>query len=173
MKKKIVISCIIIVTLIIVGINFYITKEKEEIFQKNSFVVEEVKNPNSSIVFSPKEMEQMKWEDIDVNYQRKVGPAEVKQYKGISLANILKEAEVSEKDIDKVQILGRDQYQIELSAKEAFQNNHAYLVAYEKEEPLKKEEGSYMLILCQDQFSTRWVKQVVNIAWTSADTDEQ
>lgn len=165
MKKRIIFPVFVILIIIMVGINLFTTREKEVLFQGASLSIEQREHQEEALVLTAEQIGKMQWETIRATYQRKVGPAEEKNYQGIALPEILKEAGIIEENVATVAIVARDQYRIELSAKEAFEAEQAYLVMYEDEEPLSDEEGDYMLVLRKDQLSTRWVKQVVSLEW--------
>ena len=56
-----------------------------------------------------------------------------------------------------------DQYEIQLTASEILAENNIWLITKESGEKLAEADGPFMLVVNNDEFSTRWAKSVVRI----------
>ncbi len=102
-------------------------------------------------------------EDFTAVYQRKVGPATEHIYTGVPLSKLIELADITLTEHNTVLVKSIDSYTIELSAKEVLINDNIYIVHSMDSLPLSDEFGHYMLLIRQDEFSTRWNKMVVDI----------
>jgi hypothetical protein len=62
-----------------------------------------------------------------------------------------------------VHIVCADNYEIRLSADEILEKSNIYLVTKENGNKLAETEGPFMLVINNDEFSTRWAKNVVQV----------
>ena len=62
-----------------------------------------------------------------------------------------------------VHIVCADNYEIRLSADETLEKSNIYLVTKENGNKLAETDGPFMLVINNDEFSTRWAKNVVQV----------
>ena len=159
-KKRILIILTILVVIVIGALNIIQSQEKKELAESESVLVylndEEIGKLQKS---------EIKKESIEFNaiFKRKVGAATEKQYKGMPLHNILELIDISPNGDYTVSIVAKDNYSIDLTKDEFLKEDNIYLVYEEDGEELDKESQPYMLVIKDDEFSTRWNKQVVKI----------
>ena len=159
-KKRILIILTILVVIVIGALNIIQSQEKKELAESESVLVylndEEIGKLQKS---------EIKKESIEFNatFKRKVGAATEKQYKGMPLHNILELIDISPNGDYTISIVAKDNYSIDLTKDEFLKEDNVYLVYEEEAKELDKESKPYMLVIKDDEFSTRWNKQVVKI----------
>ena len=100
---------------------------------------------------------------FDTQIKRKNGDVFDKNYNGIPLAVILKKMNVEITDSLDLSIVCADQYEISLTADEILTENNIWLITQENNEKLAETDGPFMLVVNNDEFSTRWAKNVVQV----------
>lgn len=100
---------------------------------------------------------------FDTQMKRKNGDVFDKNYNGIPLAVILKKMNVEITDSLDLSIVCADQYEISLTADEILAENNIWLITQENNEKLAETDGPFMLVVNNDEFSTRWAKNVVQV----------
>jgi len=100
---------------------------------------------------------------FDTEMRRKNGDVFPKNYSGIELSVILKELGTEVTDSTEVTAVCADNYEITLSGEEILHDGNIWLVTQEDGQKLDEESGPFMLVVNEDEFSTRWAKNVVRI----------
>ncbi len=100
---------------------------------------------------------------FEATFRKKVGDPEDFTYTGVPMSEILSRYGISLEDDTTLLVTAIDSYTIELTVEEIQQSDNAYLVYQQDGEQLDEESGSYMLVVKQDEFSTRWNKRVVEL----------
>ena len=105
--------------------------------------------------------------EFDAQMRKKNGDVYDNQYAGMPLRTVLEAmgAEIGEDSA--VTVTCADQYEIQLTGAEVLAEGNVYLVTRENGEPLPEESGSFMLVITQDEFSTRWAKNVVKVSFSA------
>ena len=100
---------------------------------------------------------------FDTQMKRKNGDVFDKNYSGIPLITILNEMDVEITAALDLSVVCADQYEIQLTADEILAENNIWLITKESGEKLAETDGPFMLVVNNDEFSTRWAKTVVRI----------
>ena len=95
--------------------------------------------------------------------KRKNGDVFDKTYSGIEMAVILKDIGVNLSQNTDIHIVCADNYEIRLSADEILEKGNIYLITKENGNKLAEADGPFMLVINNDEFSTRWAKNVVQV----------
>ncbi len=98
---------------------------------------------------------------FNTQMKRRNGDVFEKNYSGIELGYILARMEIDLKDSSAITVVCADNYEIRLTKTEIETPGNIYLVTREDGRPLA--EGSFMLVVNFDEFSTRWAKNVVQV----------
>lgn len=101
--------------------------------------------------------------NFDTQMKRKNGDVFDKNYSGIEMAVILNDMDINLEKNTGVHIVCADNYEIRLSADEILEKNNIYLVTKENGNKLAETDGPFMLVINNDEFSTRWAKNVVQV----------
>ncbi len=104
---------------------------------------------------------------FSATFQRQVGGAYDYTYKGVPASSLLEACGISITD-ESVCFVALDSYSIALTAAELLQEDNVYLVFEQDGEALDSDSGTYMLVIKNDEVSTRWNKQVVEIKISEA-----
>ena len=96
--------------------------------------------------------------EFDAQMRKKNGDVYDNHYAGMPLGAAIQEDSA-------VTVTCADQYEIQLTGAEILAEGNVYLVTKEDGEPLPEESGSFMLVITQDEFSTRWAKNVVKVSF--------
>ena len=99
--------------------------------------------------------------EFDAQMRKKNGDV----YAGMPLSTILESMGAKIQEDSAVTVTCADQYEIQLTGAEILAEGNVYLVTKENGEPLPEESGSFMLVITQDEFSTRWAKNVVKVSF--------
>ncbi|MBO5999073.1 MAG: molybdopterin-dependent oxidoreductase [Lachnospiraceae bacterium] len=100
---------------------------------------------------------------FDTQMRRKNGDVFDKHYSGIEFRRILEElGTAADEDTDCVFVCA-DQYEIKVEGNELLEPGNVWLVTREDGQPLDEEQGPFMLVINNDEFSTRWGRQIVKI----------
>ena len=100
---------------------------------------------------------------FDTQMKRKNGDVFDKTYSGIEMAVILKDIGVTLSQNTDIHIVCADNYEIRLSADEIMEKGNIYLITKENGNKLAEADGPFMLVINNDEFSTRWAKNVVQV----------
>ena len=100
---------------------------------------------------------------FDTQMKRKNGDVFDKTYSGIEMAVILKDIGVNPVQNTDIHIVCADNYEIRLSADEIMEKGNIYLITKENGNKLAEADGPFMLVINNDEFSTRWAKNVVQV----------
>ena len=100
---------------------------------------------------------------FDTQMKRKNGDVFDKTYSGIEMAVILKDIGVTLSQNTDIHIVCADNYEIRLSADEILEKGNIYLITKENGNKLAATAGPFMLVINNDEFSTRWAKNVVQV----------
>ena len=101
--------------------------------------------------------------NFDTQMKRKNGDVFDKTYSGIEMAVILKDIGVTLSQNTDIHIVCADNYEIRLSADEIMEKGNIYLITKENGNKLAEADGPFMLVINNDEFSTRWAKNVVQV----------
>ena len=101
--------------------------------------------------------------NFDTQMKRKNGDVFDKNYSGIEMAVILKDIGVTLSQNTDIHIVCADNYEIRLSADEILEKGNIYLITKENGNKLAEADGPFMLVINNDEFSTRWAKNVVQV----------
>ena len=103
------------------------------------------------------------FKSFDTQMKRKNGDVFDKNYSGIPMIAILDDMSVAVNDKLTVSAVCADQYEIQLTADEIMAENNVWLITQESGEKLADTDGPFMLVINNDEFSTRWAKNVVRV----------
>lgn len=103
------------------------------------------------------------FKSFDTQMKRKNGDVYDKNYSGIPMMAILDDMGVAVNDKLTVSAVCADQYEIHLTADEIMAENNIWLITQENGEKLADTDGPFMLVINNDEFSTRWAKNVVRV----------
>lgn len=103
--------------------------------------------------------------EFDAQMRKKNGDVYDNHYAGMPLSTILESMGAAIQEDSAVTVTCADQYEIQLTGAEILAEGNVYLVTKENGEPLPEESGSFMLVITQDEFSTRWAKNVVKVSF--------
>ncbi len=101
--------------------------------------------------------------DFDTQMRRKNGDVFDKHYAGIEFCRILEELGIAADDSMECVFVCADQYEISVSGGEILDQGNVWLVTREDGLPLGEDQGPFMLVINNDEFSTRWGRQIVKI----------
>ena len=100
---------------------------------------------------------------FDTQMRRKNGDVFDKHYSGIEFRRILGELGFAADDSTDCVFICADQYEIRVAGSEIREPGNVWLVTRENGQPLDEEQGPFMLVINNDEFSTRWGRQIVKI----------
>lgn len=152
-----VIAVLFIVVLVVINRNS--VKKQEEMADKMqlSFIV----NGGEKIYYYDETSAD--YINFDTQMKRKNGDVFDKTYSGIEMAVILKDIGVNLSQNTDIRIVCADNYEIRLSADEIMEKGNIYLITKENGNKLAEADGPFMLVINNDEFSTRWAKNVVQV----------
>ena len=101
--------------------------------------------------------------NFDTQMKRKNGDVFDKTYSGIEMAVILKDIGVNLSQNTDIHIVCADNYEIRQSADEILEKGNIYLITKENGNKLAEADGPFMLVINNDEFSTRWAKNAVQV----------
>ena len=79
------------------------------------------------------------------------------------MAAIIEDMGVEITDEISVSVVCADNYEIQLTGGELMAEENIYLITKENGEKLAETDGPFMLVINNDEFSTRWAKNVVRV----------
>ena len=100
---------------------------------------------------------------FDTQMKRKNGDVFDKNYSGMPLSVILDDMDIEITDNITISVVCADQYEIRLTASEVLEDGNIWLVTKENGENLAEADGHFMMVVNNDEFSTRWAKSVVRV----------
>ena len=152
-----VIAVLLIAVLMVINRNS--VKEQEEMADKMqlSFIV----NGGEKIYYYDETSAD--YINFDTQMKRKNGDVFDKNYSGIEMAVILKDIGVTLSQNTDIHIVCADNYEIRLSADEILEKGNIYLITKENGNKLAETDGPFMRVINNDEFSTRWAKNVVQV----------
>ena len=158
-KKSILVIVIFVIATVLIIINHNSTQAQIDMANKMqlSFII------NSEETVYHYDENHDKYTSFDTQMKRKNGDVFDKNYSGIPLTVILKEMNVEVTDSLDLSIVCADQYEISLTADEILAKNNIWLITKENGEKLAESDGPFMLVVNNDEFSTRWAKNVVQV----------
>ena len=158
-KKSIFIIIVFILTVALIVINRNSTQDQIDMANKMqlSFTVS---GEEKAYYYDENHKE---YTAFDTQMKRKNGDVFDKNYSGIPLPVILEEMGVKITDSLDLSVVCADQYEIHLAADEIMADNNIWLITKESGEKLAETDGPFMLVINNDEFSTRWAKSVVRI----------
>ncbi|MBQ8604185.1 MAG: hypothetical protein IJ410_05015 [Oscillospiraceae bacterium] len=156
MKKIIALICTAVV-LVLVAVNRGAMTEQEQLAQSRQLAV--LKGDTEQVYLYSEEDEN--FISFDTQMKRRNGDVFDKNYTGIQLQYILQELDVAVTDDLQVSAVCADNYEITLTGSEIAADGNVWLVTQENSLPL--ENGTFMLVVNNDEFSTRWAQNVVQI----------
>ena len=104
-----------------------------------------------------------RYQSFDTQMKRRNGDVFDKNYSGMPLSVILDDMDVKITDTTDLSVVCADQYEIKLTADEITAENNIWLITKENGEKLAEADGPFMLVVNNDEFSTRWAKGVVRV----------
>lgn len=157
--KTIITVIAVLLIAVLVVINRNSVKEQEEMADKMqlSFIV----NGGEKIYYYDETSAD--YINFDTQMKRKNGDVFDKTYSGIEMAVILKDIGVTLSQNTDIHIVCADNYEIRLSADEILEKGNIYLITKENGNKLAEADGPFMLVINNDEFSTRWAKNVVQV----------
>ena len=157
--KTIVTIIAVLLIAVLVVINRNSVKKQEEMADKMqlSFIV----NGGEKIYYYDETSADYIY--FDTQMKRKNGDVFDKTYSGIEMAVILKDIGVNPVQNTDIHIVCADNYEIRLSADEILEKGNIYLITKENGNKLAEADGPFMLVINNDEFSTRWAKNVVQV----------
>ena len=157
--KTIITVIAVLLIAVLVVINRNSVKEQEEMADKMqlSFIV----NGGEKIYYYDETSAD--YINFDTQMKRKNGDVFDKNYSGIEMAVILKDIGVNLSQNTDIHIVCADNYEIRLSADEIMEKGNIYLITKENGNKLAEADGPFMLVINNDEFSTRWAKNVVQV----------
>ena len=155
--KTLVIAAAVAVVGILVVFNRNSLKQQEDMTEKLqlSFVVN---NEEKVCRFNENSED---FTVFDTKMRRRNGDVFDKNYGGIQLKTILETMSVNVTDSLVVNVVCADRYEIRLTGEEIITENNVWLVTQENGKELT--EGNFMLVINNDEFSTRWAQNVVQV----------
>lgn len=162
MKKEKLFWAVLAAAVLIFGLASHFTGSRQgSLYSQQQILVSD--NEGHSFLAEYEFVQKLPAQQIEARYQRQVGPAEQKQYTGILLLDFLKACNMVPQQEQQVVVESKDRYNVVLTWEELSAPENVYLVWEEGGKPLTPETGAYQLVIRNDQYSTRWVKQVVSV----------
>ena len=158
-KKNIFIILVFILTVALIIINRHNTQTQIDMADKMqlSFII----NGEENVYYYDEN--HSKYQSFDTQMKRKNGDIFDKNYSGIPLSVIFEEMDIHITDSVEISVVCADQYEILLTADEILAENNIWLITKENGEKLAETDGPFMLVINNDEFSTRWAKTVVQV----------
>ena len=158
-KKNIFIILVFMLAVALIIINRHSTQAQIDMADKMqlSFII----NGEENVYYYDEN--HSKYQSFDTKMKRKNGDIFDKNYSGIPLSLILEEMDIQITDSIEISVVCADQYEILLTADEILAENNIWLITKENGEKLNETDGPFMLVINNDEFSTRWAKTVVQV----------
>lgn len=158
-KKNIWVMALFAVVVVLIFINRNSVKKQEEMADAKQLQII-VKGEERVYYYSE---ESADYTTFDTQMRRRNGDVFDKNYSGIQLKNILADMDISVTDTTTVSGVCADQYEVQFTYDEIMADGNVYLVTQENGRPLTEDSGSFMLVVNNDEFSTRWAKNIVQV----------
>ena len=161
MKKSTIaiVLCFVAAIAVLIGLNRKNSSENDKAVRSKQLEFE----VDGSSQFYGYEESGDRFESFSTQMKRKNGEVFDKEYSGIELRYILDDLGVSVGDGTSVTAVCADNYEIVLSGPEILEEKNIYLITKESGEDLGEDSGPFMLVVNNDEFSTRWAKNVVRM----------
>ncbi|MBQ3394363.1 MAG: hypothetical protein IJG64_04330 [Oscillospiraceae bacterium] len=161
MKKSTIaiVLCFIAAIAVLVGLNRKKSSENDEAVRSKQL---EFEIDGSSQFYRYDESDD-RFESFSTQMKRKNGDVFDKEYSGIELKYILDDLGISVGDETSMSAVCADNYEIVLKGSEILEEKNIYLITKESGEDLGEDSGPFMLVVNNDEFSTRWAKNVVKM----------
>lgn len=158
-KKNIFVIAVFIITVALIIINRHSTQTQIDMAGKMqlSFIV----NGTEKVYYYDENHTEFK--SFDTQMKRKNGDIFDKNYSGIPMSVILEDMNIQLTDSTEISVVCADQYEIQLTYDEILADNNIWLITQENSEKLAETDGPFMLVINNDEFSTRWAKNVVQV----------
>ena len=158
-KKNIFVIAVFIITVALIIINRHSTQTQIDMAGKMqlSFIV----NGTEKVYYYDENHDEFK--SFDTQMKRKNGDVFDKNYSGIPMSVILEDMNIQLTDSTEISVVCADQYEIQLAYDEILADNNIWLITQENSEKLAETDGPFMLVINNDEFSTRWAKNVVQV----------
>lgn len=159
MKKQVKIA-LVIVFAVIVGILVFVNRNNSVNSAENSIAIV-VNGESENFEFSTSNSD---FAAFDAVMTKKNGESFDKNYSGIQLKNIFSQAGIEISENTRISVVCSDNYSVSLTAEEVLKDGNVWLVNQENGQPLSEDSGNFMLVITMDEFSTRWAKDIAQIA---------
>lgn len=159
MKKQVKIA-LVIVFAVIVGILVFVNRNNSVNSAENSIAIV-VNGESENFEFSTSNSD---FAAFDAVMTKKNGESFDKNYSGIQLKNIFSQAGIEISENTRISVICSDNYSVSLTAEEVLKDGNVWLVNQENGQPLSEDSGNFMLVITMDEFSTRWAKDIAQIA---------
>ena len=159
MKKQVKIV-LVIVFAVIVGILVFVNRNNSVNSAENSIAIV-VNGESENFEFSESNSD---FAAFDAVMTKKNGESFDKNYSGIQLKNIFSQAGIEISENTRISVICSDNYSVSLTAEEVLKDGNVWLVNQENGQPLSEDSGNFMLVITMDEFSTRWAKDIAQIA---------
>lgn len=158
-KKNIFVIAVFIITVALIIINRHSTQTQIDMAGKMqlSFII----NGTEKVYYYDEEHTAFK--NFNTQMKRKNGDVFDKNYSGIPMSVILEDMGIQLSDSVEISVVCADQYEIQLAYDEILADNNIWLITQENSEKLAETDGPFMLVINNDEFSTRWAKNVVQV----------
>lgn len=100
---------------------------------------------------------------FDTQMKRRNGEVTDKNYGGIQLKEVMSEMGIEIGEDDNVSAVCSDNYEVRFTYNEVMAEDNIYIVTMENGSAMAKENGTFMLVVNDDEFSTRWAKNIVQV----------
>ena len=159
-KTKLIIAALAaLLVVVLIAVNRNMTKKDDERAQKQQLIV--LRGAKETIYEYDETIPE--YQTFETQMKRKNGDKFDKEYSGIELRSLFAKMDLPVNNDTEVTVICSDQYEIVLTGEEILTEGNIYLVTRESGEPLDEESGPFMLVVNNDEFSTRWAKNVVKV----------
>ncbi|MBQ7902949.1 MAG: molybdopterin-dependent oxidoreductase [Oscillospiraceae bacterium] len=158
-KKNIWVMALFAVVVVLIFINRNSVKKQEEMADAKQLQI--IVNNEEKVYYYSEESD--KYTTFDTQMRRRNGDVFEKNYSGIQLKDILADMDISVTETTTVSGVCADQYEVQFTYDEIMAEGNVYIITQESGRPLAEDSGSFMLVVNNDEFSTRWAKNVVQV----------
>ena len=158
-KKKIWVAVLFAMVTVLIFINRNSVKKQEEM--ANAKQLQIIVNNTEQVYYYSEEATD--YTTFDTQMIRRNGDTFDKNYSGIQLKNILAVMGIPLTETATVSGVCADQYEVQFTYDEIMTDGNIYLVTQENGQPLTEDCGGFMLVVNNDEFSTRWAKNIVQV----------
>ncbi len=159
-KTKLILSVLAaLLVIVLIIVNRSLVKKEDERAQKQQLTV--LRGTKETVYEYDETVPG--YQTFETQMKRKNGDKFDKEYSGIELRSLLADMNLPVNNDTEVTVVCSDQYEIVLTGEEILTEGNIYLVTRENGELLDEESGPFMLVVNNDEFSTRWAKNVVKV----------